>query len=566
MKRIIVLLIIVIVVARLKAEVYTSIKDGSWSISTNWSPVGIPGIKDSIIVKTKVIYSGNFNIGIEWNSFMLLEIDKGGILEVDGSLVELSGTGDKIDNRGTLIVKGSFSDNQNTVLINSGNIYITGGDINFNQSAIEVNTGLIKLVGGNFNINQQTSFANRGTVIVDNTGYTNKTVSFNNLNYSSDILLSEGSQFNIISSSIVMTGYNTLLLDGSINLTDGNLTQSFGNIIIGNKGVLNTLDTDNNGDGILILNGGGGIITNNGISYIQSISTSGGSYTITDNNFMFIANLAIGTFDDGNNSLNVSSAGKLYYCGNPIRQEIGKGILGTVTSGGKIYYSTETNSYPLTKPNTDLGIGKPEKDFSVADIDQITLVSQGLSVCLDAYKYRLSSPLSIELNDFSLKKINEGVELRWSTKSETNNDFFSILRSYNEEEFETIKYINGQGTTTLAHDYTYIDKTPYLGINYYRLEQTDFDGKSTYSDIRSIDYYMNEDIVVYPNPSDGTITIETSLKEYSVTIFNLSGIIVYNDFFKSSGKVEIQLEVKSGIYQIVLNFRKKEIRKILIIE
>ena len=43
--------------------------------------------------------------------------------------------------------------------------------------------------------------------------------------------------------------------------------------------------------------------------------------------------------------------------------------------------------------------------------------------------------------------------LNWATSTETNNKGFEIQRSFNGNEFETITFVNGNGTSTQANVY-----------------------------------------------------------------------------------------------------------------
>ena len=145
-----------------------------------------------------------------------------------------------------------------------------------------------------------------------------------------------------------------------------------------------------------------------------------------------------------------------------------------------------------------------------------------------------SSPLPIELLSFSAQLKNNFVELKWSTASETNNDFFTIERSTNVEHFEPILTHDGSGTTKEMKEYNIIDSSPLYGRSYYRLKQTDFDGQYTYSAVRVIDYDGPEHATLsaFPNPSSGknlSIRIEglRDATHVPVTIMNMQGQKVY---------------------------------------
>lgn len=142
----------------------------------------------------------------------------------------------------------------------------------------------------------------------------------------------------------------------------------------------------------------------------------------------------------------------------------------------------------------------------------------------------LANPLPVELTSFTASMTDfNTVLLKWHTESETNNDRFEIERSQNGKDFEYLGEIKGAGTSTKAHDYSIIDENPMLGVSYYRLKQVDFDGTSSYSEIRRVENNgtgsIVEPFVAYPNPLD--------LTRNSVVNFNRTvNVIIYNNMNK----------------------------------
>jgi hypothetical protein len=82
-------------------------------------------------------------------------------------------------------------------------------------------------------------------------------------------------------------------------------------------------------------------------------------------------------------------------------------------------------------------------------------------------------------------------KLFWSTASENNNDFFTIEKSINGIDWEIIDRQSGAGNSSIQLNYYSLDQSVESLINYYKLKQTDYDGKFKYSDIISIDNRMN---------------------------------------------------------------------------
>ncbi len=95
--------------------------------------------------------------------------------------------------------------------------------------------------------------------------------------------------------------------------------------------------------------------------------------------------------------------------------------------------------------------------------------------------------LPINLISFSGNKLeNEQIELDWSTATEINNDYFVIERLIDESNYFRVDSLKGAGTSTIQNNYIYLDRSK-DEILYYRLRQVDYNGKSSYSDIISID-------------------------------------------------------------------------------
>jgi len=122
------------------------------------------------------------------------------------------------------------------------------------------------------------------------------------------------------------------------------------------------------------------------------------------------------------------------------------------------------------------------------------------------------TPLPIELLSFDavLNREESRVELSWTTASEINNDYFTVERSAEGLDFESVAIVPGAGNSSQRLYYTANDDNPYYGISYFRLKQTDYDGKYAYSDVIAINYLLKNEynIGIYPNPSDGSFYID----------------------------------------------------------
>lgn len=178
-----------------------------------------------------------------------------------------------------------------------------------------------------------------------------------------------------------------------------------------------------------------------------------------------------------------------------------------------------------------------------------TIVSSGVVTAFSPFTLASTSsanPLPIELLEFVAMPLGNAVELSWVTLSELNNDYFTVERSTTGVEFEEIGTVKGAGTTFEREDYKYLDASPYVGISYYRLKQTDFDGTVSFSEIARIDLNAPQQIIVYPNPIARSTTATINYRG-SYAIFNSMGQIVL--MVENSNELDTR-GLPSGVYTI----------------
>jgi hypothetical protein len=137
------------------------------------------------------------------------------------------------------------------------------------------------------------------------------------------------------------------------------------------------------------------------------------------------------------------------------------------------------------------------------------------------------TPLPIELVSFDAFKSGSTTRLEWSTASEISNAFFTIERSKNASDWETVLVVDGAGNSSELLYYTERDHTPYNGINYYRLKQTDFNGDHTYSGIKAVEFTDEIPVLnIYPNPAENFVTIQSNSDIVSIRLMNIEGKIL----------------------------------------
>jgi hypothetical protein len=173
------------------------------------------------------------------------------------------------------------------------------------------------------------------------------------------------------------------------------------------------------------------------------------------------------------------------------------------------------------------------------------------TVYIDNVYFYSSVVLAVEMTDFKAKAVNNTTVLSWKTATETNNAGFSVERSANGINYTAIGEVKGNGTTTVAHDYTFIDQTPPLGVGglYYRLRQTDFSGKETLSPVVSV-LFGKGGLLVKSTLVSATLDVTVGGETPTpLSIFNLSGQQMYSGKVQGSQSIDVSA-FAAGLYII----------------
>jgi len=147
------------------------------------------------------------------------------------------------------------------------------------------------------------------------------------------------------------------------------------------------------------------------------------------------------------------------------------------------------------------------------------------------------------------------VLLQWATAAEINSGHFAIERSAAATgNFETVHEVKAADNSSTRQDYYYTDYLPYTGNFFYRLKETDKDGKFTNSPIVEISLYSDKNISVAPNPAKDHFEIFTDNKNLTnglqYALFDLSGrCIIQGRITENKTLVNIS-NLPRGIYVV----------------
>lgn len=177
-----------------------------------------------------------------------------------------------------------------------------------------------------------------------------------------------------------------------------------------------------------------------------------------------------------------------------------------------------------------------------------------------------ANPLPIELLNFNAVFNGTSTDINWQTTSENNNNYFTVERSTDGINFMvldtiTSKVVNGNNTKSFLYSVNDSNRVP--GVYYYRLKQTDFDLKHTYSNAvvvniaKSVDFSFD----LASNPDNRTLIdlLVTSPLSGMMTfkIYDAAGArlhiedIQINEGEKKQFEIHLKNPLESGTYVVI---------------
>ncbi len=170
-----------------------------------------------------------------------------------------------------------------------------------------------------------------------------------------------------------------------------------------------------------------------------------------------------------------------------------------------------------------------------------------------SFEVTCAIPLPAGLSGFTATKLGNSALIQWTTVTETNNKGFGIERSADSKVWTRIGFVNSKasdGNSKERLSYSYTDQAPLNGTNYYRLKQTDLDGKYNYSTVKQLSFGNRNTISIHPNPAKDYVIIDGLNGDEMIKIYDATGRIV-KEIKPASSSVAIRLDtLNEGLYQV----------------
>ena len=169
--------------------------------------------------------------------------------------------------------------------------------------------------------------------------------------------------------------------------------------------------------------------------------------------------------------------------------------------------------------------------------------------------------LPVDRIEFDGAAATDHIVLDWSTATEANTDRFTVERLDGTGQYRPIGEVQAAGNSFSTTTYGFIDPSPALGLNYYRLELADMNGSTRYSNTVAVPF--RRDMIVgvpYPNPAEDNVYMDLTLAtdaELRISIIDASGRSVSDrTSAHPAGAQRIRTSISgldAGIYQVVVS-------------
>ncbi len=175
--------------------------------------------------------------------------------------------------------------------------------------------------------------------------------------------------------------------------------------------------------------------------------------------------------------------------------------------------------------------------------------------------------IPVELTSFDAVLMASGAaRLNWATSSETNNAGFEVEYLLGDEgDWQSVGYVEGNGTTTETNNYSFTsDILERGGVHHFRLKQVDFDGQFEYSQQVEVAVDVPGSYVLesaYPNPFNPSTTVRFSVAQsqnVTMTLYDALGRQVadlYDGYAEANRFESVRVDgssLPSGTYTVRL--------------
>ncbi|MBY0426222.1 MAG: T9SS type A sorting domain-containing protein, partial [Cytophagales bacterium] len=434
-----------------------------------------------------------------------------------------------ITNSGTMFWTSNFNTigNRNVTIVNtSGAVFnSTNSSASMISAGNYINSGTMNFSGG-------TTF--QGGAITNNLGA--------NINFSAG-------QFQINVNGInnygTFTVYDFYGNTGAINM----YTNSLFNIPHAINTINNSFATPTNACATVDLSGAGSInytsannnlTTSTLVNFCGKVPVNGSHQTLTLTNA------------SNSSPVTVTYSGSGFTPTNGMKVYI-DGVLGNTAANG--YWTLVNVNTGLKKFDLVGSVGNGNYSASTATIYNNPALGNanyiGYANCSNP-----CAPLSVKLAFFNALVNQDQVKLTWGAFNEDGNKVYVVEKSTDGESFDELSIVQPKTKSSDINSYGIYDSFQGSNRVWYRLKCVDYSGKVTYSNIVAVDFAIESNWVVYPNPSsDGSFSVQINSMDgnATLTLSDVAGNVIATEQMDEFHKTMSYSKLNRGIYLVTVS-------------
>jgi hypothetical protein len=253
------------------------------------------------------------------------------------------------------------------------------------------------------------------------------------------------------------------------------------------------------------------------------------------------------------------------------------------TNGGNTLTVANLQAEPWDQ-SASAWAGSPTGNFPIgtnatgATVGSVSGVSLAAGLIGSANKYRSwtlvdnTNPLPVDLLNFSGTCLNNGININWSTASESNSSYFTLEKSYDAQKFDVLANISAAGNSRYKKNYTHFDDKE-NSTTYYRLSEIDKNGDKKVFKIITVNACNekeNETANIFSPDNQNVIINLNSFSEQTVNItgYDVTGRLIIQETKQADAgynNYQIAANLAQGIYLFELKTNSNTIVKKVII-
>ncbi len=234
--------------------------------------------------------------------------------------------------------------------------------------------------------------------------------------------------------------------------------------------------------------------------------------------------------------------------------------------GPNVLYDLEINFPSIHGNRYQTSLQVRPSDFS----EQTVVIAQpaqsfGVNAC------NMIVALPVRLLSFQGRNREEGIELVWSSTSETPETRFILEKSRDGKEFTVLAEIPGKNQNSARNSYTYLDIKPQGTMVYYRLLMLDENEFAQYSAPIAISRDAPAfQVGLYPNPARSTFIVQDNQPEkqaFQLQAYDKQGMEVWREpLLFTQEAIQIPESLDPGMYTLRLIWEDRvEYQKLVIV-